>query len=82
MRCGIDYSKAVVINDKDYIDNETKVFLRPDEFKKLQGKDYKIKQQFEDYIKLYKQAKIDETVPYRDYILQFSTLQYFEQYIY
>ena len=82
LRCGIDYSKAVVINDKDYIDNETKVFLRPDEFKKLQGKDYKIKQQFEDYIKLYKQAKIDETVPYRDYILQFSTLQYFEQYIY
>ncbi len=81
-RSGIDYSKAVVIDDINYIDNSTKVFLRQDEFDKLRGKDYVIQKQFEDYIELYKKAKIDETIPYRDMILNFSTLQYFEKYIY
>lgn len=45
-RCGVDYSKAVVITDESYIDNTTKVFIRPDEYKKLQGKDFIIKKQF------------------------------------
>lgn len=80
--CGVDYSKAVIITDKDYINIDEKVFIRPDEYKKLQGKDYKIKIQFERYIELYKQAKIDDTVPHRDKILEFSTLQYYEEYIY
>ena len=80
--CGVDYSKAVIINDDDYIDKSRKVFLRNDEYKKLRGKDYIIKKQFMDYIELYKQAKSDETVVHRDNILKFSTLQYFEDYIY
>lgn len=80
-RCGIDYSKAVVITNKEYIDNTKKVFIRPNEYKKLLGKDYLIKKQFLNYIKLYKQAKIDDTVSHREDILKFSTLQYFEEYI-
>ena len=50
--------------------------------KKLRGKDYIIKQQFINYIELYKRAKVDLTVSHRDDILKFSTLQYFEEYIY
>ena len=81
-RCGVDYSKAVVINNNDYIDNTRKAFLRDDEHKKLKGKDYIIKQQFLDYVNLYKQAKIDQNINHREDILRFSTLQYFEEYIY
>lgn len=80
-KCGIDYSKAVAITKDNYIDHSTKVFLRPDEFSKLQGKDFRIRKQFADYVELYKQAKIDENVKHRDKILKFSTLQYFEEYI-
>lgn len=81
-RCGVDYSKAVVINNDEYIDKTKKVFLRPNEYKKLKGKDFTIKKQFLAYIELYKQAKIDDTVDHRAEILAFSTLQYFEEYIY
>lgn len=80
-KCGVDYSKAVVILKDSYIDNEHKVYLRQNEFNKLKGKEYRIKQQFQNYIDLYKQAKEDETVKHRDKILEFSTLQYFEEYI-
>lgn len=61
---------------------QKKVFLRPNEYKKLKGKDFTIKKQFLAYIELYKQAKIDDTVDHREEILAFSTLQYFEEYIY
>jgi len=81
-RCGVDYSKAVVILNNDYIDTTRKAFLRPNEYKKLRGKDFTIKQQFISYIELYKRAKVDATVDHREDILNFSTLQYFEKYIY
>lgn len=77
-RSGIDYSKAVIIEDMNYIDNDTKVFLRQDEFNKLRGKEHIIQKQFRNYIELYKKAKSDLTIPYRNEILKFSTLQYFE----
>ncbi|MSS63088.1 type III toxin-antitoxin system TenpIN family toxin [Velocimicrobium porci] len=80
-KCGVDYSKSVVITNQDYIDTSTKVFLRNNEFKKLQGKDYRIKKEFQKYIELYKRAKTDKNVPHRDKIISFSTLQYFEEYI-
>jgi len=80
-KCGVDYSKAVVINDEAYIDRNRKAFLRQDEYKRLQGKDFIIKKQFNDYIELYNRAKIDETIPHRDDILKYSTLQYFEEYL-
>ena len=79
--CGVDYSKAVVITNENYIDTTKKAFLRPDEHKKLHGKDFLIKKQFMDYIELYKQAKTDKTIPHRENILKFSTLQYFEEYL-
>ena len=80
-KCGVDYSKAVVINSEDYIDRTRKAFIRPDEYKKLIGKDFRIREQFESYIELYKRAKTDDTVPHREKILKYSSLQYFEEYI-
>jgi hypothetical protein len=52
------------------------------EFSKLRGKEYKLEKLLINYIELYKKAKIDTTIPYREKILNFSTLQYFEEYIY
>ena len=59
---GVDYSKAVVINNDNYIVKNRKVFLRPNEYNKLKGKDFIIRKQFLAYIELYKQAKIDENL--------------------
>lgn len=81
-RCGIDYSKAVILKKDEYLDKHTKVYIRKDEFKKLKGKDYRIKNEFEEYIKLYKKAKTDITVPHREDILEYSSLQYFEEFLY
>ena len=78
-KCGVDYSKAVVITSEDYIDRTRKAFIRPDEYKKLVGKDFRIRKQFESYIELYKRAKIDDTVPHREKISKYSSLQYFEE---
>lgn len=78
-KCGLDFSKAVVIKNVNYIDNNTKVFLRQDEYQKLLGKDYIIQQQFEKYLVLYKKALTDETVPHREKILKYSSLQYFHK---
>ena len=77
-RSGIDYSKAVIIDNANYIDNDTKVFLRQDEFNKLRGKEHIIQKQFRNYVELYKKAKSDLSFPYRYEILNYSTLQYFE----
>lgn len=80
-KCGIDYSKAVVINDEKYIDNTQRAHIRENEFKKVKGKDYKLKRGFEEYIELYKKAKSGEEIAHREDILSFSSLQYFEEYI-
>lgn len=80
-KCGIDYSKAVVINDEKYIDNTQRAHIRENEFKKVKGKDYKLKRGFEEYIELYKKAKNGEEIAHREDILNFSSLQYFEEYI-
>lgn len=80
-KCGIDYSKAIVINDEKYIDNTQRAHIRKNEFKKVKGKDYKLKRGFEEYIELYKKAKNGEEVSHREDILSFSSLQYFEEYI-
>lgn len=80
-KCGIDYSKAVVINDEKYIDKTQRARIRENEFKKVKGKDYKLKRGFEEYIELYKKAKNGEEIAHREDILSFSSLQYFEEYI-
>ena len=55
-RCGIDYSKAVIVDNPAYIDEETRPYLRPNEFEALRGNEYKVQKGFEKYLKLYKKA--------------------------
>lgn len=81
-RCGVDFSKAVVITDPNrYIDTTTKPYIRPNEFKALKGKEYIIQEKMRGYIAKYKAAKQDLSIPRNRHLVQYSTLQYFEDYI-
>lgn len=77
--CGVDFSKAVVIKDDDYIDMTVEPHLRQNEFDALRGKDYKIKTKMEKYIENYKKAKKDLSKPVNQNLVKYSTLQYFEE---
>jgi hypothetical protein len=80
-RCGIDYSKAVVIEDTKYINNTLKPYIRPVEFKALLGRDRDVERGLLDYIEKYKAAKINPTKHDEMFFLPYSTMQYFEKYI-
>lgn len=77
--CGVDFSKAVVINKESYIDTTTEPHLRQNEFDALRGKDYKIKTKMEQYIERYKKAKQDLSNSINQRLVKYSTLQYFEK---
>ena len=77
--CEVDFSKAVVIKDEDYIDSVKKPHLRQNEFDALRGKDYKIKTKMAKYISDYKKAKMDLSKPINQTLVKYSTLQYFEK---
>lgn len=79
--CGVDFSKAIVINDEKYIDCKRDPHIRNDEFDALRGKDYKIRQKMIKYIEDYKEAKKDLSVHINEMLCHCSTLQYFEEYI-
>ena len=79
--CGVDFSKAVVISDEKYIDLVNDPHLRQNEFNALRGKDYKISQKMEKYIEKYKEARKDQSKPINKILCQYSTLQYFEEYL-
>ncbi len=81
-RCGLDYSKTVVItNQEEQLDHERKPYIRDDEFKALMGKEYEVRCGLEKYIRTYKKAVDKRFVPRNDMLCKFSTLQYFEEYI-
>ena len=76
--CGVDYSKAVVINDINlYIDRKLP-HIRPNERRKLFGKNYIITKAFKKYLEDYKKA-IKLNADRKNYIYKFSTLQYFHK---
>ncbi len=77
--CGVDFSKAVVINKESYIDITAEPHLRQNEFDALRGKDYKIKTKMEQYIERYKKAKQDLSNSINQRLVKYSTLQYFEK---
>lgn len=80
-RCGLDFSKTVVITRKEYIDENNTPRLRQIEFDTLKGKDHIAKQKLQTYIKHYKRAKRFPEFEYNKRLCQYSTLQYFEEYI-
>lgn len=81
-RCGIDLTKAVVIeHPKTYISSIVP-HIRPEEFKVLKRIDeYTVVQKFNQYIRSYKKAKLHADKPRNRWLLLCSTLQYFENYI-
>ena len=78
-RCGVDFSKAVVITDEiSQLDWNRTPYLRPDEFKALQGKEYELEKGMLKYIRTYQKASLRRDVKRNDLLCRFSTLQYFE----
>lgn len=80
-RCGVDFSKAIVLTSMKYVDISRKPHIRQNEFESLRGQEQKIEQKMRQYIAAYKKAKARLDVPRNQIICQYSTLQYFEEYI-
>lgn len=81
-KCGLDFSKAVAIKDKErYLNKVMKPFVRTIEFDALRGKDFIVKQKMIKYISDYKKAKANLNVRQNQMLVRFSTLQYFEDVI-
>ena len=80
--CGIDYTKAIVITNKEkYIDKGRHPHIRDNEFDALRGKEYQVIQGMKKYIEKYKKAKRRMDIDRNKQLVAFSTLQYFEKYI-
>lgn len=81
-RCGMDFSKAVVIVDPErYIDSAVP-HLRGEEFTVLKTINaHAIEVKMAQFIGTYKKAKRAPNVPRNKRLLTYSTLQYFEEYI-
>ena len=80
--CGIDFSKAVVIDYPDLYISSVQPHIRPEEFKVLKRLDeYRVQQKLLQYIKEYKKAKKNLKIHRNRQLVKYSTLQYFEKYI-
>ena len=78
---GLDFTKAVLILDDEYISDE-KVYIRAKEHRHLLGKERRVKEKMEKCIANYKKAKENIEEEHNAEYCKFSTLQYFEEYIY
>ena len=72
---GLDYSKAVVVNDDRYIG--TSAFIDEKEFLELNRKYYFIIKQFSAYVSGYKKYVAGELDHFSSKKYRYSTLQYF-----
>jgi protein AbiQ len=75
--CGLDYSKAMIVDMARHVDNERRPVIRKEEFKMLIGKEGAIEQGLCRYIELYKKAHLAPENPRNAIILRYSTLRYF-----
>lgn len=78
--CGLDYTKAVVVHDPQFIDSKHPQ-IEQREFNALKGKDARIVQGMRKYVALYKKARSYSSSTFYSNILKYSTLQYFDSYI-
>lgn len=79
--CGLDFSKAVVLAKSSYIDTTRKPHIRQNEFDALRGKEHLVQQKLVQYIRAYKKAKMRPDIQRNQRLIQYSTLQYFEEFI-
>ena len=78
-KCGLDFSKAVVITKPEYINHSTSVYIRENEFNQLRGKEFLAKEKLKKYIRDYKKAKSKLDIKRNELLCKLSTLQYFEE---
>lgn len=80
--CGIDFSKAVAISKPDEYISSKKPYIRPNEFAVLKRiNKHTVIQKMQQYMKSYKDAKAHPEIPRNKMLLEYSTLQYFEEYL-
>ena len=56
-KCGVDFSKAVIVLKEEYIDQKNQPHIRQNEFNSLRGKEHIIQTKMIQYIREYKKAK-------------------------
>ena len=78
---GLDFTKAVLILDDEYISGE-RAYIRDKEHQHLLGKEWRVKEKMEKCIGNYKRAKENIEEEHNAEYCAFSTLQYFENYIF
>ena len=78
---GLDFTKAVLILDDSYL-SDKRAYIRDKEHRHLLGKEYRVKEKMEKCINNYKKAKENIQEPHNAEYCSYSTLQYFEKYIY
>lgn len=74
---GIDYTKAIPIIDKSFIDNSTPR-IESAEWRILKRNENRIYNQFRKYLKTYKRAKLNPENERNANILRCSSLQHFD----
>lgn len=77
---GLDYTKAVIISDDDYLTDENPT-IESKEFAIIKKNEQKIKYGLKKYVNQYKRAMKHRDNPRSKNILQYSSLQYFENYL-
>ena len=77
---GLDFTKAVLILDDDFID-KVNVRISKDEHKFLLGKEMIVKSKMERCIEDYKEAKQNLHISHNRIFCEYSTLKYFDEYL-
>ena len=77
---GLDYTKAVIITKREYIDNKTP-WINQKSFNAIKGKEAIITREFSNFIKIYKKAVRFENNPHYQYIRKCSALSHFSDLI-
>ena len=74
---GLDFSKAVVINDIQRYISKKHAYINNREYQIIMEQKWKITKKMEDYIKKYKKALKDPSIPANKILYNSSCLQYF-----
>ena len=74
---GLDFSKAVVINDRQKYISKKYAYIDNREYQIIMEQKWKITKKMEDYIKKYKKALKDTSIPANKILCNSSCLQYF-----
>ena len=74
---GLDFSKAVVINDIQRYISKKHAYIDNYEYQIIMEQKWKISKKMEDYIKKYKKALKDPSIPANKILCNSSCLQYF-----